>query len=77
MPFILRISKCCQGHEISVHAEPLGGDEISLIWNCHECEAARAAAEKSDAPELRDDEAVGSGGDEPSNVVRAPSEAGS
>ena len=75
MPFVLRISKCCQGHEISVHAEPLGGDEISLTWNCYECEAARASAEKSEAPELRNDEAVGSGGDEPRDMVRKEEEA--
>jgi protein-arginine kinase activator protein McsA len=73
MPFFIRISQCYKGHELTVHAEPINKDEISLTWVCEECAAARTAAEKSEAPELRENEAVGGGGDEPGDVVRAQS----
>lgn len=70
MPFYLKISRCCKGHEITVHAEPYNDDEIKLTWICEECEAERPATEEPSALELRNNETMGSGGDEPSDVVR-------
>ena len=69
MPFILKISRCPNNHEFTIYAKPLNDDDIDILWVCEEC--AREAAEKQKASELRGDEAVGGGGDEPSNVVRA------
>ncbi len=74
MPFFLKISRCYKGHEFTIFAKPISDDEIDLVWLCEECAIARQAAEKPEASELRGDEAVGSGGDEPSDVVCAEEE---
>ncbi|MDO8534556.1 MAG: GIY-YIG nuclease family protein [Xanthobacteraceae bacterium] len=74
MPFTIRISRCWKGHELTIYADPVNDEEINLTWTCEECAAERKAAEKPKTSSLRDDEAVGGGGDEPCDVVRTEEE---
>lgn len=74
MPFFIRISRCPKGHEFTICANPLNDDEIDIRWACEECAAQGQTSSQPETPKLRSDETVGSGRDEPSNVVRSEEE---